>query len=378
MNTSASNAVEFEQQAVNLQVALCDMVRRHREGEIQQLLSVDVFTGAHAEIAQQVNALVGLHVELVRRMSIASERFNAAAGEIAADCAQLSECTDAQSGSASKVAAGMKALSAELNLNAQRVRQARQLATDAVNVAAKGCAIVSEVVDALNAVESKSRKISNINRVVDGIAQQLDALAMNATLEAVHAGEHGRGIALVAEEVRNLARYSAVAAKEIRGLIGESAAKVATGSRLANRAGKNMKESDSSARRVIDIVAQISSVAQNHRVAIQQASVEMSWLAGLARRSAACVTKSADRSWNLAAQAHSLAGSMLKFKLGDETRLCSYVPIPKRKVPSDYRTKLTMPLSESGAERPVGGVLRLVGGYGGDAKSLQEYRVDSQ
>jgi methyl-accepting chemotaxis protein len=67
-----------------------------------------------------------------------------------------------------------------------------------------------------------SHKIVDIIGVIDEIALQTRTLAQSAAAEAARAGEQGRGFALVAAEVKSLAQRSAAAAKEIRGMIGDS------------------------------------------------------------------------------------------------------------------------------------------------------------
>ncbi|NEU15107.1 hypothetical protein G3T14_24065 [Methylobacterium sp. BTF04] len=79
---------------------------------------------------------------------------------------------------------------------------------------------------ALDEVMASSRKIDDITKAIDGIAKQTNLLALNATIEAARAGEAGRGFALVAAEVRELAGRSASSSADIAALVSESQTRI--------------------------------------------------------------------------------------------------------------------------------------------------------
>jgi methyl-accepting chemotaxis protein len=107
----------------------------------------------------------------------------------------------------------------------------------AYEAAQRGDRVIAQVITTMQATSESSRKIVNTVGMIHEIAFKTNILSLNAAIEAARAGEHGRGFAVVAAEVRTLAGKSATAAKEIEAIIADSAATVATGSKLAADAG---------------------------------------------------------------------------------------------------------------------------------------------
>jgi methyl-accepting chemotaxis protein len=219
------------------------------------------YQGAFERIKRDTNATVEQLTAIVDDIRQATDTINTAAKEIAMGNTDLSQRTEEQASSLQQTASSMEEITSTVKQNADNARQANQLAESASQVAIKGGAVVGQVVGTMDAITASSKKIVDIISVIDGIAFQTNILALNAAVEAARAGEQGRGFAVVATEVRNLAQRSANAAKEIKGLIGDSVDKVEAGSRLVADAGATMEEVVKSVKRVTDIMAEITAAS---------------------------------------------------------------------------------------------------------------------
>lgn len=253
--------------------------------------------------------------KIVGEVRCGTETIALASNEIAGGNHDLSSHTQQQAGSLQQTAASMLQLTNTVRQNAENAHQANQLTASASQVAVKGGAVVSQVIDTMGSINESSRKIVDIIGVIDGIAFQTNILALNAAVEAARAGEQGRGFAVVASEVRNLAQRSAAAAREIKLLIGDSVEKVATGSKLVRQAGITMDEVVSSVKNVTDIMAEIAAASQEQSAGIEQINRAISKMDEVTQQNAALVEEAAAAAESMQNQAGNLAQVVSVFRL---------------------------------------------------------------
>ncbi len=318
----------------NVDAAFKDTIRVCQalaEGDLTQNITRDL-QGAFNDVKLAVNTTVDNLKRLVGDIKVSVESIGTASKEIASGNTDLSQRTEQQAASLEETAASMEELTSTVKQNADNARQANQLADNASGVAAKGGAVVQEVVGTMSSINESSRKIVDIISVIDGIAFQTNILALNAAVEAARAGEQGRGFAVVAAEVRNLAQRSAAAAKEIKTLISDSTEKVDIGTKLVDDAGRTMEEVVNAVKRVTDIMAEISAASIEQSSGIEQVNRAIGQMDEVTQQNAALVEEAAAAAESLEEEARSLSGAVNLFKLDHQANHITVARTPAKPV----------------------------------------------
>ncbi|MBI5435161.1 MAG: HAMP domain-containing protein [Planctomycetes bacterium] len=223
-----------------------------------------------AQLSQSFNEFVGKLQQMVAQVKETAGDTAVAAKELAATASNIASSSQEQASSLEETAASLEEITGTVKQNAENAAQANKLASTSHKVAEKGGSVVASTVGAIGEINEASGRIADIITTIDEIAFQTNLLALNAAVEAARAGEHGRGFAVVAAEVRTLAQRSAQAAKEIRGLIQDSASKVATGTKLASNSGDTLREIVDSVKKVTDLVAEITAASREQSIGVEQ------------------------------------------------------------------------------------------------------------
>jgi aerotaxis receptor len=294
--------------------ALIATANRMAAGDLTQRIAArgDGLPGRMARALSQLN--VNLR-SIVRDARCEVERMREATREIAAGNQDLSARTESQAASLQQTASSMEQITGTVRQSADSAVQAAQLAAQASSVTQQGSDAMGEVQRTMHVISESSQRIAEIIGVIDGIAFQTNILALNAAVEAARAGEQGRGFAVVAAEVRALAQRTTGAAREIKQLIQASAEKVEAGNRLSDAAQQTMDGALHSVRQVTQVIAEISSGAQEQLGGISQVNEAVSQMDSITQQNAALVEQIAASAVQLQAQAASVSESVQVFRL---------------------------------------------------------------
>ncbi|MGE8230227.1 methyl-accepting chemotaxis protein [Stenotrophomonas hibiscicola] len=291
-----------------------DVLRAISHGDLTARMEGE-YEGVFARMRDDANTTTAQLTGIVRGIQVAADSINNAAQELAAGNNDLSRRTEQQAANLEEAAASMEELTSTVRQNAELARQADSEAHAAGAAVRETEQAMAQMASVMGEIDQSSARISEISTVIDGIAFQTNILALNAAVEAARAGEQGRGFAVVASEVRTLAQRAGVAAKEIKELIEDAAAKVKSGLAVTVESEAAIARVAQASSRTTQLMSDIAAASKEQAAGIEQVNQVVVQMDQVTQQNAALVEEATAASRALEEQAHALTTSVSVFKM---------------------------------------------------------------
>lgn len=252
-------------------------------------------------------------VSLVGDIQGKSDQVRRCALAVQQGSTELSDRTEAAAASLEQSAQAMQALASAIERSSAQAGEAAARARHGVDMAGQSSRMVVQLDQGMRGVAQTSDQVGQISSLIDGIAFQTNLLALNAAVEAARAGEHGKGFAVVADEVRGLSQRSAHAARQIKALIEASQQEVAQSCAMAREVGEAMLAVQADMREQLVLAEGMQAASQAQAGGVQQVQAAVQQLEQMTQHNAALARNTIGHAQLLAGQAQALEAAASVF-----------------------------------------------------------------
>ncbi len=294
-------------------------------------------------LGNSFNTFVGKIHSIISEVTDSTQQVASASTQIAASAEEMAAGIANQQEQTTQVSAAVEEMSATVGEVSAKSKEAASAAQKSGSEATEGGMVVTETVEEMGGISEqvniaatavselgrKGEQIGEIISVINDIADQTNLLALNAAIEAARAGEHGRGFAVVADEVRKLAERTTDATEEVGKSIREiqdetstavtqiqaSTERVMKGVELASSAGEALSRIVDSSQNVQGMVQSIAAASEQQSTASTQIARNIEQIDSITRESLQGAQQSAMAAAQLSTQAEGLQEIVSQFKV---------------------------------------------------------------
>lgn len=311
LETSMGQVTELlDQEATRIDAAAAASV-----AQFQKLLLGGAFAalGTLAVVAVLVaRSIPRPFARIIAGLNQVSESNFTGARHVSSASESLASGAAEQAASLEEVSATLEELSGMTRRNAASARTGKDAAAVARQAVAASEEDMRRMQETMSALQRSSQDTTKIVKTIDEIAFQTAILALNAAVEAARAGEAGAGFAIVADEVRALARRSAVAAKETAEKIDEASRHGSQGADYTQRVAQGLAQISARVREVDDLIAEVATASAEQSTGIAQIATTLVEMEKVTQANAARAEETASAAVELSTRSEELREDTLR------------------------------------------------------------------
>lgn len=277
----------------------------------------------HSYLGDYDNIRLSLH-EILESLNMTLTDINYASSNVSTGAQQVSDAAEElsqgaieQANAIEKLEGSIRDISVQIKQTAEYSENARNISQDTEMEVDAGSKKMQTLLLAMENISKSSIEIEKIIKTIEDIAFQTNILALNASIEAAHAGVDGRGFAVVADEVRALANKSTEASKSTAALINASLESVQNGTANANDAANALETIVISVKESAKLIADISDASSKQSEIMDIITDEVERISSVVQSNSSAAQESAATSEELSGQAELLRNSVAQFNLKD-------------------------------------------------------------
>lgn len=271
------------------------------------------YVGDFVTMEESLRKIIEEMREIVSTIKVAADEVDSGSAQLADAAEDLANACTTQASQVSEIVELVKELEQSIEYNEKEAEEAVKISNLAGSTLVQSGQKMEELKLAIEEINECSRQVTEVLASIEDIAEQINLLSLNASIESARAGEAGRGFAVVAEQVKKLAEESQVAVGHTAELINKTVESVNKGTAIADEAAESMVEVTMGAKESTDRVSGIVEKLKGEVESISQLNDSINSVASIVDNNSATSQETAAISEEQKAQVESMVQIMNKF-----------------------------------------------------------------